>query len=511
MMKRKIVLSLFIVVNASLLFAQKSLPFSKPVTIVWAQTADVKFLNAGQDVDNVYLYQREAKVSRKASEDHLFVFNKTTLDFDDITVNIPARYQFVGSINREEEMLAFYMCDDPKAGTISLYSAHLNKLAKAVGATGKSIVSFLSENRDYPTFNTAVSPNGDYYAITFQILDKKSVLKNLYAVVLDREGKVVWKREITPNFQNPDFFSDNMQVSNDGTVYLPAYSMTIKNNSATNENLHLIQVKDKLFNMNTVSVDFGSVQSIKALILKNGDVFVGGYYSQSYEKNHDEAIGYYGYRYSPETGSYTVTERTAFPANYREKKVPALIALVLANQQYEISCDYLFELDNGNVVMTGEHRFCRSVTGANNMKTYVHLNKNILVTTFHPDGKSDFTMIEKRQGANNVEYHDDFRDLFLSYTAYATQNDVHFIYNDVDENVPYPGDLKFCETFSMMLNNRLKGVCTVLSPGGTITQKVLIDAASDKQQLHRLLFVDGKNFYVVAGHKTGYCLDKFEQ
>lgn len=505
---RKLITMAIIIFCSNNIMAQIGKPFSKPMNFIWARTAEIKHFSAGQDADKLYLYQRRTEESRKKSIDNIFVFNKNSLDFTSIILDIPPLFQYIGSINRESDIIALYQVCNHKEGFIGLYSDVIDKSAQSVSITGKCLITFPSESSKYPHFITSVSPNGKYHAVTFMTLDKKGNVKNLYGVVLDQDGNLTWGGKINLNFPNPMFSTEDMQVSNDGTIYIPAYSMTISKNKASNVKLHLLEVNGELLSMNTVDINFGTLQHAKALVLKNGDIFVGGYY-QANQPLDDETIGYYGYRFNPETADYIEKTHTDFPADYQQKKVSTIFGSILANQQYWVCCDYLFELENGNVVMTGEHQFVKRIRDANNMVSYIHLNKNILVSTFDTENNSEFTMIEKAQGASYAKFIDDVHNLFLSYTAFADENGVHFIYNEHTDNVPYPGNGKLCETSALRLTEKLKGVCTTLAQDGEILQKVLVSASETGQQLYRLQFVDNEAFYVVAATKNGYCLDKF--
>jgi hypothetical protein len=49
----------------------------------------------------------------------------------------------------------------------------------------------------------------------------------------------------------------------------------------------------------------------------------------------------------------------------------------------------------------------------------------------------------------------------------------------------------------------------MLNENGDISQKVLLSADSDGQQIFRLQFIDGKDIYIISVQKKGFCMNKF--
>ena len=49
----------------------------------------------------------------------------------------------------------------------------------------------------------------------------------------------------------------------------------------------------------------------------------------------------------------------------------------------------------------------------------------------------------------------------------------------------------------------------MLNENGDISQKVLLSADSDGQQIFRLQFIDGKDIYIISVKKKGFCMNKF--
>ncbi|HNW68105.1 MAG TPA: hypothetical protein PKK66_04565 [Bacteroidales bacterium] len=60
-----------------------------------------------------------------------------------------------------------------------------------------------------------------------------------------------------------------------------------------------------------------------------------------------------------------------------------------------------------------------------------------------------------------------------------------------------------------IVNKKSKGVCPMLNENGDISQKVLLSADSDGQQIFRLQFIDGKDIYIISVQKKGFCMNKF--
>lgn len=342
------------------------------------------------------------------------------------------------------------------------------------------------------------------------ILDKKSSFKNLYMVVMDNSGQVLWQKEVNPSFSGPDFSIEDFQVDNQGNVYMPAYSLVAKGARSNSEFFHLIQVTAEDMSMNTEPVSYGFIHSLKAKVLKTGEVMVAGYYADN-AKSTSNDNGFLFYRFNPTTSTYSMNKNVDFGPGYKEHYALAVSTNKLGNQQYYITCEYLFELDNGNVVLCGEQKYIKQIQNYNGQTIgWIFLTGDILTSTITPDGTSQFQLITKCQAANMMHCPGDFHDAFVSYTAFQHQNEVSFLYNEDKDNVPYPGKRQVCTFRLPLMGKGFRGVATTLSENGEISQKTLLSSENTGQLLNRLLFSDSKAYYFTSSAKKSMFVNKFD-
>ena len=192
-----------------------------------------------------------------------------------------------------------------------------------------------------------------------------------------------------------------------------------------------------------------------------------------------------------------------------EKAAWARFATVLGNQQYSVSADNIFELEDGSLVLCGEHRFVKSIYNQQmHSTTYQMLTKNILVSTLHPDGSNSFTMIEKQQSsAQGVPPADDWRPNCISYTAFAHHNDMYFLFSEDSKNIPYPGKGTVCAVGGLGFKDAWTNVLMRLTSDQEITQREIKDP---KQLLRNVDFVDDECFYASGVGKSDLFLSKYK-
>ena len=182
-----------------------------------------------------------------------------------------------------------------------------------------------------------------------------------------------------------------------------------------------------------------------------------------------------------------------------EKAAWTRFATVLGNQQYSITADDIYELENGSLVLCGEHRFVKAIYDQN-MKSwsYQMLTKNILVSTLLPDGSSNFTMVEKQQsvGSSLEPNSDTWLNNGISYTAFAHHNDMYFLFTDDPKNVPYPGKDVVCNVGGFKFkSDKWDNVLMRVTPDQKITQRVVTDP---NQLLRAVEFSDDDSFYTTG-------------
>ena len=277
---------------------------------------------------------------------------------------------------------------------------------------------------------------------------------------------------------------------------------------------HYIACSAKIYEiyLGTVSVtesgNFGALQNFTAKILSDGNIIVAGYYTDSYTNTATHSSGYYYYKFDPQTESISDIHNYSFSNNYVEKNAWARFANVLGNQQYSITADNIYELENGNIVFCGEHRFTKAIyDNMTNSYSYQFLTKNILVATFLDDGTSLFSMIEKQQLAGlAVNIYGSWSSLNISYSAFAYHNDMYFVFNDDNKNIPYPGKDAVCTVGGLTFPKNIETVLMRLTAEQELSQKVLRDP---NQHFYAIEFTDDNTFYTTGVGKSDLYFNKY--
>ncbi len=508
-MKKIISISLFIILCANLM--AQSISLSKPFSNTWLRRAFVHSIPIGQDESNAYLYQyiRTSDPGQpKNYTEHLYIINKSSLQSTNISVTIPKTHVMMDGFVNGNNIIAVYRHASKKGDYVNFTIANIDIDNNTITFNDASTVSTTTDKHYWPEYKTAKSPDGKMMAILTTVTGKNNQLENLFAAVVNNQGEFVWSGTISPQFNGKTFAIGQLLVDNNGTIYLPAYTCQLRGESVSNVEFMMNICKED----GTVSVtepgNFGALQNFTAKILSNGDIIVAGYYTDTYTNTATHSSGYYYYKFDPQTESISDIQNYSFSGNYVEKNAWARFANVLGNQQYSISADKIYELENGNIVLCGEHRFKKAIyDNMTNSYSYQFLTKNILVSTFLQDGTSLFSMIEKQQAAGSgIEIYNSWSALNITYSAFAYQNDMYFVFNDDNKNIPYPGKDVVCTVGGLTFPKNMETVLMRLTAEQEITQKVLRDP---NQQFYAIEFTDDNTFYTTGVGKGDLYFNKY--
>ena len=332
----------------------------------------------------------------------------------------------------------------------------------------------------------------------------------MFAVVVNNEGEFVWSGAVSPQFGAKSFSIGDLVVDNNGVLYLPAYTCQVNGKNISDVQFMMIKATDGNTETFTEGVTFGTLQDFTAKMLSNGNVVVAGYYTEATTNTATNSNGYYFYTFDTGSDNFSDVRNFKFSEGYVEKAAWARFSNILGNQQYSIKAGNIFELENGSVVLCGEHRFVKAVYDPN-MKSwsYQMLTKNILVSTLQPDGSANFTMVEKQQSAGSSVNPGEksWINHFISYSAFAHHNDMYFLFNDDPRNFPYPGQGVVCAINSLKFkDDKWVEVLMRLTPDQKLTQQKVNDT---KELLRKVEFFDGEHFYTSGIGQKEFFLTKF--
>lgn len=498
-MKKLTLLTVFITLSISMMAQSVSLISSKNLWLTKFITSGIPL---GQDAEYLYYYQySHPNVGFKAKNamDYLFCIDKNSLDKQEVAITLNEGYGILGGIPSGNGVTVLYQKLSKKGDEISFSVTNIDKNDKAITLNGERSVSTTANPKFWPYFKTAKSPSGKLLAALAMVTGKDSRLENLFAVVVNEEGEFVWSGTITPDFGGKTFFMGNLAIDNNGILYIPAYTCQLNGKNISDIQFMMIKASENGTDSYTTDVPFGTPQNFTAKVTSDGNVAVAGYFTESKTNTSTQSSGYFFYKFDTGSENFFDLKSFDFSSNYVEKAAWTRFANVLGNQQYSITADDIYELENGSLVLCGEHRFVKAIYDQN-MKSwsYQMLTKNILVSTLLPDGSSNFTMVEKQQsvGSSLEPNSDTWLNNGISYTAFAHHNDMYFLFTDDPKNVPYPGKDVVCNVGGFKFkSDKWDNVLMRVTPDQKITQRVVTDP---NQLLRAVEFSDDDSFYTTG-------------
>lgn len=509
-MKRSLLLTVFVAFSATLM--AQSIVLSEAKNNIWIHRPNVFGTFADQDADNAYFILHSRAHNGFASKtwtDHIYTIDKKSMKMTgDVAITVSNKHALREALVSDKNVIVLYSNLNKKGDQITFTTAIIDKNEKSVTLSDANSVTTEANSQFWPDYKSAKSPNGKMMAAMAVVTGKNSQLENLFAVVVDDQGEFVWSGHVDPQFGGKTFSLGNLIVDNDGNIYIPAHTCQMNGNKISNVNFMMIRTNGNGTKSFTESVNFGTPQNFMAKVLKDGNIAVGGYYTDSKTNTVTQASGYFFYKFNNNSESFSDMKAFKFSDNYVERAVWARFSNELGNQQYSISADNIHELENGSLVLCGEHRFIKKIFNQQmNSTTYHILTKNILVSTLLPDGDSKFTMIEKQQLASLLTYPpEDWKPASISYSSFVRGNDMYFLFNDDPRNIPYPGASVVCCPTGITFRKKWESVLMHLTPDQKITQRVLPDP---NQLLRGVEFTDGEHFYATGIGQKQFFITKY--
>lgn len=510
-MRKLLSLSVLTVLVTSL--SAQSLLLSEPYKNLWNYRSTCYTTPIGQDDTYNYFFLHDRSVQTfkpKTYTDHLYIVNRKSMQKSaDVAITVTNKDGFLDGLCSEKSTYALYQRLPGRGDKIVFAIADLGKKSRTMTLGDDNTVSTTANPKFWPEFKTAKSPDGKLLAALAVVTGKDSRLENLFVVVVNDEGEFVWSGPVDPSFGGKTFSLGNISVDNEGTVYMPVYTCTVKGKNVSDVQFLMVHATADGVDSYTGEVTFGTPQNFTSKVLANGDVAVAGYYTDSKTTTATKTSGYYFYRFDTKSKSITDIRSFEFSDGYVEKEVWWRFSDVLGNQQYSVSAVSIFELENGGLVLCGEHRFLKSIYSQQfNSTTYQLLTKNILVSTLRPDGEASFMMIEKQQMSPQNDFPgDDWRPNTISYTAFAHHNDMYFLFVEDPDNIPYPGKGKLCNPSGLNYKDSWTNVLMRLTPDMKLTQREIKDP---KQLLRSVDFTDDGYFYASGVGKSEVFLSKYK-
>ncbi len=507
---KKLLLSAILMAFAVGMMAQSvSLPNPDPA---WLKRFYVSSIPVEQNSGNAYLllsYRPASTFKPKTYTDYVYFIDKGSLSNQCIEMTVSNAESLLGGISTDRGIALLYNSLNKKGDQAFFTIMNLDGSEKSVTLTHENTVTTSANPRYWPSYMTAKSPDGKLLATLMTVTGKDNQLENLFVVVVNDHGEFAWSGPITPEFNGKTFSLGNFTIDNSGVIYIPAYTCEMKGKNISDVNFMMIKTSESGTESFQDKVSFGVPQNFTAKILKNGNVAVAGYYTESMTNTSLKTNGFFFFKFDTRSEDITEIQHFGFSDNYVEKNAWVRFSTVLGNQQYSITAKDIFELENGSLALCGEHRLVKAIYDPN-MKSYSYqmLTKNILVSTLLPNGEAKFTMVEKQQaaGMGSQPQERDWPSHNISYSAFAHHNDLYFMFTDDTKNIPYPGKDVVCTISGFKFKgDKWASVLMRLTPEQEITQRVLTHG---DQLLRAVDFFDGEYLYTTGNNQQEFLFSK---
>ncbi|MDD4209239.1 MAG: hypothetical protein PHI52_02760 [Bacteroidales bacterium] len=394
---------------------------------------------------------------------------------------LPEDYRYLISFETENDIVGLYSCKKDHN-----YTYYINNFSKDHPEWDPQ--EFYSYNTNDNSYNYwCISSDNLKFAVFNIVYDKDDNIKSFNTTVFDQAGQKIWQNSISPDFSNKTINVHTFLLSNEGNVYLCISSYNENKKKTSNEKIHLIEVKENESNMYEGTEHIGYIKAASLKILKNGNVFIGGYYAKERD---DECLGSFSLMYDTKAQTIENFSHKDFPEIMSKKDIESL------------SFNEIVELSNGNIALLGEQFKIQIYYQERLGNSYQYYLNNIIYTSISNDGTiEDYKLIRKKQNSGTYDSRIGIKSLYLSYYAFEKNGSLYLLYNDNAANV----DMNK-ESVKPFYPRKVKSsiVKLVKIDGEDISSQVLINGKIDKQILRSFLFVNDNNIIVSSLGKELY-------
>lgn len=438
----------------------------------------------------VYSQKLEDGPGKKEVSDYLFLINANDNTMTQSIVAHHESFNFLRSFENADGLVAYYLVDDNKEKTYTLYSNVVNKEDKTHQWDPEKLLTITYEKRDNLKIATSVSPDKTKGMICFLQAQRKGQFKGSKIMTFDNQGNILWDIEPEFNMNNEYFGVIDMAIDNDGTVYAGVYSYDeISKNKRSDETFHIYHITSNDITSQSENIGY-SISNGKMIVGQTGKVYVGGYTCSNLTKNED---GSYIATYDPSSSSLKVGHQQ-FPSEYKDGNYPGgPMVGFYPNQKYGVVVKDLVEFSNGTAALLGELRTYVTIQTQNGSTTYF-FTKHVVYNQTNASGDVEkFKLFDRKAEAANY--------VSITYSTLFANDKIYVMFPDHMDN--YAGKTGF--PYKRLLGGTKKYCCSLLTIDnqGEGEMKKLFDAKQSKIQVVRPLFVESDGFIVLDFDKKG--------
>ena len=497
---------LFAVIAVGNVFPQKPLcnPSEEtPVPYFSPRSAHINIVDDdGNTFTQLYgsFYMHSRLFDKKLPRHHVSVYDKITNKNEWRALNLPLNYRALFAFGAGDKIVSFYYEDSKKEGQ-KLIKATMPKNGTSNLDCETRLTLKLDRRSDTKDF-TAVSPDGTKHAFMFYVLNKKRMVSEMRVFVFDENGEEILYKIISPQVYGGNFSVEDVVVNNDGEVALLLLTGEMSRKELVSTAIQVVICTDAYTESLGLPFEEGIINSMKMCVLKNGNYFIGGYYTSPTGHTTDAFFNCFVDTKSMEISNVQVR------ALSDDQVAPRELTDMRIFMTYRTICCFLQQLEDGSVMMIGNHFGKYKVATNTDSYNMVHV-KNIIYQHFASDGEILATpMLKSHQIIADPMQRDfdvkglrrNYVDMQLSFSPIVSKNDVYIMYCESRANFDSG---KGAATYDGLFKKQ--EYCTVmakLTDAGPEKQLVMLED-SKKRMFSGVQYFDGKTVYfTVSGAGT---------
>ncbi len=394
------------------------------------------------------------------------------------------KYEFEGFRYFNDRLFVMKSFQNKDAKMMEIYIEEISK--KTMTGTGK--VKMLSsypynKNRQKGYFDMKTSPEDNCFALVENIPTDEKGVNQLHIITYDSSFVKINEKDINPSFPGIDKYgTKSIRIDDEGNLFILVTVAKPKDEQSKDEQrfvYHMLTYKHEGGDYTDYEITMPGLYITDISFRMNNDntISVGGFYSKS---GYGSIDGCFYKLLNAFTKSTLTSSTKEFDINFvtegmSERQEAKAKRREEKGKDQEMGSFYLDDIirrDDGGVVLVAEQFYTYIVTyqcGNSFCSTTYYVYNDIIAINVDPKGQIEWNVkIPKRQKTANDG------GFYSSYTTAVVGGDIHFIFNDHDENLE-PGKQRDWKNFSF---GDKHGVVTIvtLNKDGKASRRALVKA-----------------------------------
>ncbi len=499
-MKKLFILPLFLFTVIGTITAQKALTNGGgPLTELLCGSHEVVV-----DNDDSFVIYNGPRTSKQVSHT-ITTYDKKSHTVTTHTIDLPNDVILFTAQDAGEEYFVTYGRSEKRSVTFE--TARITKDDNAAVTPEARLTLEMDARGDVENY-MAASPDKSKRAVVLFATDRKSIADEFHLFVFNEKGEEILYQQSSPELSGNLFDVSDLQVTNDGEVTILLTTGDGKRKAFTRTDVQLIVCNKEGNKSYSSSGSFGIIQSMKMCLLKNGNYFIGGYYA---EKNDAPTSGCFSMIFNTQTHEFEATQNYELDDQHKAKHS---VSLITGNRKFQTLCKAIHELENGNVIVIGEHQAGIKVL-QNNLISYIHYANDIIYQKYNTKGeKIADGFVPKDQNTNEMNrplsgfkyfgWND--RDFGISFASFVNGNDVYVLYTDNMDNLL---SAKGGKRAIIAINKNNCLAISKLEENGPVSEIAILHN-KNKQTFSSFTHFDGKTVYFSMSGKKVDTIEHFD-